>query len=672
MNLGAVLAEPIAAMTSPGRKRAIALATVLLGAAGPATAAPAGGVASPTSSPAVDDGAAAPGEPALTDAELLAQSEAEAEAEVIEVWEERPEKPFDRDTTRRLTGAELAARGATDLGSALALLPDVSVRDVGRGGFNVDIRGARKGAVRVLIDGVSVSDPYYGTFDVSTIPVTDIAEIRVSTSPSSPIDGPGGPGGVIEVHTHDAIGPSFTIARLVGTTQRGATASATGRVALTDRLAVRLSTTAGVGNEEFSTPRGSVDEDRRATSGALRLEYRHGQRRVVVDGFADDRRYLAPPSDELATALFLLVGNESTGRVGVAFDDALGASQRLQLKAASWLHATSKQSFNFRDPALTELANSEDLFALRAGGQALLTRPIGRDARWVTSITVDHERARSENQRAEVTRAEVTTVEVAAGGQYQRGRLRLDGAAGLAVPLGIEAGPWPEAKLSAKLDATAWASVEAIAARKGRVPSLRERFFDGNGGNTALDPEQASHGELRLVVRPRAGVELTAAPYLRLTTGTLKVGPPPDNLLVNLGRLRVAGVDLLARAELTTWAELGGGYTLADAYSADVCGDAASCSPIERFPRHRVDGWGRLRHRRGSLLVRGRFAGRAVDQTVVTPRYVLWEATATATLRPGWLVVLRADDLLDARPETRAGYHLPGRTVTALVQGTWD
>src|SRR5262245_43300170 len=81
---------------------------------------------------------------AMSDEELAAL--AEAEAEVIEIWDERPEKPFDRDTELRLTGEELAQRGATDLGTALALLPDVSVRDAGRGGWNVDIRGARKGA----------------------------------------------------------------------------------------------------------------------------------------------------------------------------------------------------------------------------------------------------------------------------------------------------------------------------------------------------------------------------------------------------------------------------------------------------------------------------------------------------------------------------------------------
>ncbi|HEU4615063.1 MAG TPA: Plug domain-containing protein, partial [Kofleriaceae bacterium] len=165
---------------------------------------------SPASDSESADTAAEPADPdGLTDEELARLAEGEA----IEIYDERPDKPFDRDTDVRLTGEELAARGAVDLATALALLPDVTVRDAGRGGFNVDIRGARKGAVSVLVDGVLVSDPYYGTFDVSTIPITDIVQVRMSTAPQSPIDGPGGPGGVIEVVTRDAIGGQLVIAR---------------------------------------------------------------------------------------------------------------------------------------------------------------------------------------------------------------------------------------------------------------------------------------------------------------------------------------------------------------------------------------------------------------------------------------------------------------------------
>src|SRR5690606_28944212 len=87
-----------------------------------ATLAGSGGIAAPARAQPASSPPAA-----LTDEELALLAEAEA----IEIFAERPDKPFDRDTELRLTGAELAARGATDLRTALALLPDVNVRDIG-------------------------------------------------------------------------------------------------------------------------------------------------------------------------------------------------------------------------------------------------------------------------------------------------------------------------------------------------------------------------------------------------------------------------------------------------------------------------------------------------------------------------------------------------------------
>src|SRR6187455_1438385 len=175
--------------------------------------------------------------PPISDDDLVKLSQGEA----IEIYDERPDKPFDRDTEVRLTGEQLAARGAVDLGTALALLPEVTVRDAGRGGFNIDIRGARKGAVSILVDGVLVTDPYYGTFDVSTIPVTDIVQIRVATTPQSPIDGPGGPGGIIEVHTRDAVGPQLVIGRIIADSLPSFGMTGTARLALAKSIALRLS-----------------------------------------------------------------------------------------------------------------------------------------------------------------------------------------------------------------------------------------------------------------------------------------------------------------------------------------------------------------------------------------------------------------------------------------------
>ncbi|MBK7535068.1 MAG: TonB-dependent receptor [Myxococcales bacterium] len=600
----------------------------------------------------------------------MEEAAALSEAEVIEVWAERPDKPFDRDTKLRLTGAELAARGATDLGTALALLPDVTVREGGRGGFNIDVRGARKGSVRILLDGVSVSDPYYGTFDVSTIPITDIEQIRVSTSPSSPIDGPGGPGGVVEVHTRDAIGPQLVRARLTTDSGPGASVSTSARVALGAHSALRLSMAGAAGARDFSLPMDTeLGESRRSATFASRLEHRRGDRRLALDAGVDDRRYISPPSDERIGTI-LLIDRETTLRAQAAADDKLGA---LQLQARGWVDRLHRQSRFFLDPALTDQSSAEDLRALRVGGQALVTRPLGRWARWAASATVDRDSADVSYGEGRVAKGDATLTELAGDLQLERPGLLVDGAVGVAVPFGIDASPWLEGKLDVRYRPATGVELAAIAARKGRTPSLRERF-DPQTGNEELSPELAHHAELRLAIeqeRPvggrRASVRLEAAPYVRRTRGTVRMDPKLG-MQVNLGQLDVRGVDTSVRVALDARLEAGGGYSYIFATS-DLTGD----DPLDRLPRHRFDTWLRVTPP-GPITALGhlRYLGRRIDQTETLGAYTTLEVSATAQLGSAYLAVVRVDDVLDVRPETRSGYHAAGRVVTVLLQGTWQ
>jgi hypothetical protein len=409
-----------------------------------------------------------------------------ANAEVIEVYAERADKPFDRDTEVRLTGEQLAARGATDLATALALLPDVNVREAGRGGFNIDIRGARKGAVSIFIDGVLVSDPFYGTFDVASIPITDIVQIRVSTTPQSPIDGPGGPGGVIEVHTRDAIGPQVVVARLTGDSLPTFGLSGTARAALAKHLALRVSGSGLAGARDMELPmNASIGESRRAATGSARLEYRRGSRRIAVDGFIDDRHYISPPSAESMVTAILLIDRETTTRATIKADDKIG---KLQLQGQSWVHALDRRSRIFGDPALENVFASEDLSALRVGGMALATAPIAKDFRWAAAASFNRESARVASSTGEVHEGDITISELALDAQYERKRVRADLAVGVALPLDVDgADPWPEAKLATKLRAHRDLELTGTVAYKGRVPALRERF-DITIGNPSSGP----------------------------------------------------------------------------------------------------------------------------------------------------------------------------------------
>ncbi|HEY5927873.1 MAG TPA: TonB-dependent receptor plug domain-containing protein, partial [Kofleriaceae bacterium] len=613
----------------------------------------------PADAPSAPRPVATPAEPdasqGLSDEELAEL----AEGEVVEIYDERPDKPFDRDTDVRLTGEELAARGAVDLASALELLPDVSVRDAGRGGFNVDIRGARKGSVSVLIDGVLVSDPYYGTFDVSTIPITDIVQIRMSAAPQSPIDGPGGPGGVIEVLTRDAIGSQLVIARATSDTLPSFSVAGSARVALTRRLALRLSATGLAGTRDFDVASGSLDENRYATTGSARLEYRSAAARLALDAFLDNRHYVSPPSD---TSSILLIDRETTMRALTKGDIK---RDKLQLQGFAFVQHLSRRSRNFMDAAMTVEQRVEDLSALRVGGQTLATHPIGKDARWVASASMARDSGRTEVGTL-VTTGDLAIAEAAAALQYEKATMRLDGAAGAAVPIGVGADPWPEGKLTAKWR-PAYGPVELIAtaARKGRVPSLRERFDASFGGNAGLGPEHVTHGELRAVGEIKDQFRVEVAPYYRHTTGVIR---NVMGQLQNLDELDFYGIDTSGRVYVHSRVQIGAAYNF---IGLTNCG-MATCS-FERLPKHRAEGWIEVvPEKRITLHARARYYGDFTDQGAALPAYATVEATATATLSRKYLVVLRGDDLLNRRPETRQNFFGPGLVISLVLQGQWE
>jgi len=631
----------------------------------PSASAPAASPPAPAAdAPPAASAPAAPDAPAegISDVAL----EKLSEGETVEIFDERPDKPFDRDTEVRLTGAELAARGATDLGSALALLPDVTVRDAGRGGFNIDVRGARKGAVSVLIDGVLVSDPYYGTFDVSTIPITDIVQIRVATTPQSPIDGPGGPGGVIEVHTRDAIGPQAVIGRITGDSLPSFGMTGTARVPLAQHLALRLSASGLGGARDLQLPSdAAIGEDRHAVTGAGRLEYRDGDRRIAIDGFLDDRHYISPPSDEVRSTI-LMIDRETTARASIKADDKIGA---LQLQAEAWTQYLARRSRFFADPALTSEVQIENLQALRSGAMALATMPFCKDFRWALSTTVDFEKAVVSDIMNNAVRGKTMLVEPAGDLQYEHKQFRADLAVGAAIPFGVGASPWPEAKAVAKYKPRPDLEVTATGAYKGRVPSLRERFDVANG-NPDLGPERIAHAELRAVEHVSDRLHLEVAPYYKHSKGTIRASTDPRAMgeLVNLGIVNYWGIDTVARVTPNPMVELGAAYEYIKARSDDTGDD-----PLDRLPHHRWEAWvqGHL-GQRFSGLARATYFGSSIDQTKQVPGYTLIQANLTAQVTRQYLAVLRVDDLLNERPETRAGYHMAGRVISIVMQGTWE
>lgn len=609
--------------------------------------------------PAPTPPAPAPAEARDPDVETidLATALALAEAEMIVIWDERPDKPFDRDTTPRLERAELARRGVTDVAAALALVPDVTVREAGRGGRQIDVRGARRSAVKLLIDGVAVDDPFYGNFDLASLPATDLAQLRVATTPASPIDGAGGPGGVIELHTTDAIGAAELVARANAATAPGGGVAVTGRHAMTDTWAVRASAAGELGATTFALPgMTSVDEDRQSASAALRLEHRAGRRRVVVDGFGLVRGYVVPPADE-GTVDLTRIDREVTGRASGQLDLTRG---RWQLLANAYAHGTTRATSFFRDPTLTTPTAEEDLRANRAGFGAIATRGLGPRTRAIAALHLDTEAARVEDLSG-VTRGRSTVAEVAAGGQLETARVRLDGALGLAVPIAVDGPVRPEGKLTARFALDRHASVTATVARKGRLPTLRERYRAAPGAE--LTDEQNDFVEVKVELGG-AGLEVASAAWVRASDGLIK-NDPATQTFTNTGALTLAGLDATA-----TWGK-GGRLEGGLAYSFVEAQDDTADEPLDFLARHRGHVYLATRPLRPLWTeVRLRVLGRRLDRGQWLPAHASLDLSASATWG-GWLVTGQLTDALDARYDVRYRVPSAGRTVAATVTRRW-
>jgi iron complex outermembrane receptor protein/outer membrane receptor for ferrienterochelin and colicins len=104
-------------------------------------------------------------------------------------------------TVTEIYEQDIKAQGAQTVAEALDLIPGVDVQTGGKGQSFVHIRGFEQEDVKVLIDGVPAHEAYFGSLDLSLIPVDSIAKITVTKGASSVLYGANTMGGVINIIT---------------------------------------------------------------------------------------------------------------------------------------------------------------------------------------------------------------------------------------------------------------------------------------------------------------------------------------------------------------------------------------------------------------------------------------------------------------------------------------
>jgi len=100
-----------------------------------------------------------------------------------------------------ITAEEIKKSSARTIDEALVLLSDVNVQVGNEGVPRVEIRGFKTRHVLLLLDGIPMNSAFDQQFNPSSIPVENIAMIKVTTGASSVLYGQGGLGGVINIIT---------------------------------------------------------------------------------------------------------------------------------------------------------------------------------------------------------------------------------------------------------------------------------------------------------------------------------------------------------------------------------------------------------------------------------------------------------------------------------------
>lgn len=117
-----------------------------------------------------------------------------------------------------ITPRQLEARQTRDIADVLRDVPGVAVAGVA-GQTQIRLRGSEANHVLVLVDGIEVSDPFAGEFDIGTLAAEVGARVEVLRGPQSALYGPDAIGGVVAYESASGRAVPGFAARLEGGTQ---------------------------------------------------------------------------------------------------------------------------------------------------------------------------------------------------------------------------------------------------------------------------------------------------------------------------------------------------------------------------------------------------------------------------------------------------------------------
>ncbi|MFH1469336.1 MAG: TonB-dependent receptor [Pseudomonadota bacterium] len=568
-----------------------------------------------------------------------------------------------------VTAEELDMAGVETLAEALDQVAGALTRMAGQGAARLDLRASRQRSACVLLDGVPVSEPWGGSFDLARVPVAAVESLRVVPGPPGETALPGCPGGVVEVRLRDPEVAHGGDLRLEGGSGWSAALRATsagdlgGGAALaalqaTHRAFTTLPRDFVPMNAEDGGHRDLSDEDGVALLGGF---VRRGARSSLNLGYHGLLSRHGVPPDASMAPRFQRVAPLHREQLGLRWV----ATPRQDLSVAASLYGAGlrQDTARYTDADTATWTWSESVRAGELGGATSVhasPRPglrLGAGAAARLAGAQVHEQ---DTQNAHSQQAGEGTWSAGAG-------VRLGPWRGSTTDLWVRAcGPGGgSAVLACGRAEQRWRfgpglALRASGGRDARAPTLRERY-DTTRGRPDLLPEVLEQVELGFEGAPGQVVAWDLTGWQVWSHGEINA-PGDSDPFTNNPDARYAGLESAVFLRPGSVLRL----RLAHTWTRVLEGT------LDHVPEHRLVGAARVQGPwRLTLDADAAWLGARTSGAVELAPYLVTGAQLGVELPRGWWARLRVANTLDTLYEERALDPQPGRSLSLQVGGHW-
>ncbi len=577
-----------------------------------------------------------------------------------------------------ITADELEARQTRDIADILRDVPGVAVAGIA-GQTQIRLRGSEGNHVLVLVDGIEVSDPFAGEFDIGTLQAEPGARVEVLRGPQSALYGPDAIGGVIAYESAGGRSLPGLAARIEGGTQ-GTVNGALRYGAFGDRWDAALSATA-VSTDGQPNARGgtrNIGRDSYTVSGKGAVDVAGGfTLRAAARFIRTEGRFNDQDFDPASPTFGFVIDSPSTRFVNEAVYALVGA--RAEALEGRWTHDLSAQVADIARDTFGPFGRSNSSEGDRV--KASYASALRIDGRHNLTFAADYEQEGFRNTTpggfAFGGRREIEQVGFV--GEYRFTGAAVDVSAALRHDINDRFRDATTFRIGAAYRLGETTRLRAAAGSGVKNPGFFELFGFVDGrfiGNEALRPEKSTGWEIGLDQDIGAATRIAVTYFdSELEDEIFTAFPPPDFTATPANRTTTSEQRGI---EVSLAARLGAGWSLDAAYSYL---DAEENGREEvRRPEHIASAaltWAAPGDAASATLV-VRHNGASLDDAFTDPSFVpvrvelddytLVNLNARARLGEGVDAFARIDNLLGEEYEQVFSFVSPGRSAVAGIE----